>query len=354
LLHSECNEISIQASAWRFVNMNSQIPKRMKAVEITEPGEPEVLQLTEIDTPGPGEGEVLIRVAAAGINRPDVMQRQGLYAPPPGAPDTPGLEIAGSVAALGKNVTAVALGDKVCALVAGGGYAEYCVAPVPLCLPVPDNMDLETAAAIPETFFTVWTNVFERGALSAGESLLVHGGSSGIGTTAIQLARHFGASVYVTAGSEDKCEACRQLGATAAINYRTEDFVERIATLTADRGVDVILDMIGGDYLLRNLECMAVDGRLVQIALQQGARTEINLLPILLKRLTLTGSVLRPRTVEQKAEIGAALREQVWPLLSAGTITPVMHARFPMSQAADAHRMMETSQHIGKIVLTID
>jgi NADPH2:quinone reductase len=332
--------------------MNEQTPSTMRAIEITEPGGPEVLRIGERPIPEPGEGEVLIKVAAAGVNRPDVMQRTGMYPPPPGASDIPGLEIAGTVAALGADAGGVQEGDLVCALVAGGGYADYCVAPASLCLPVPEVLSAAQAAAIPETFFTVWTNVFDRGRLASGESLLVHGGSSGIGTTAIQLAKAFGATVYVTAGSDEKCNACTELGADAAINYRDEDFVARISELTNERGVDVILDMIGGDYLPRNLKSLAVEGRIVQIALQGGPKVQMNLLPIMLKRLTLTGSTLRPRTVAQKAMIAHSLREKVWPLLESEKVRPIIHATFPLAEASEAHRMMESSQHIGKIVLS--
>ena len=332
--------------------MSEQIPSTMRAVEITEPGGPEVLRVGERAVPEPGEEEVLIKVAAAGINRPDVMQRTGMYPPPPGASDIPGLEIAGTVAALGPDASGVQEGDLVCALVTGGGYAEYCTAPASLCLPVPEGMSAAQAAAIPETFFTVWTNVFDRGRLASGESLLVHGGSSGIGTTAIQLGKAFGATVYVTAGSDEKCQACTDLGADAAINYRSEDFVAQILELTNERGVDIILDMIGGDYLPRNLKSLAVEGRIVQIALQGGPKVEMNLLPIMLKRLTLTGSTLRPRTVAQKAMIAHSLREKVWPLLESDKVRPIIHATFPLARASDAHRMMESSRHIGKIVLS--
>lgn len=332
--------------------MSEHVPATMRAVEITEAGGPEVLRVGERPVPEPGTGEVLIRVSAAGVNRPDVMQRLGLYPPPPGAPDIPGLEIAGTVVATGADAGGAPPGSAVCALVAGGGYAEYCVAPAPLCLPIPEGLSHVQAAAIPETFFTVWTNVFDRGRLASGESLLVHGGSSGIGTTAIQLAKAFGATVYVTAGSKEKCQACRDLGADAAINYRDEDFVERVSELTNERGVDVILDMVGGDYLPRNLKALAVEGRIVQIALQRGPKVEMNLLPIMLKRLTLTGSTLRPRTVAQKAMIAHSLREKVWPLLESGQVRPIIHATFPLAQASDAHRLMESSQHIGKIVLS--
>ena len=328
------------------------IPRRMTAIEITEPGDPEVLIPAEREVPVPARGEVLVAVEAAGVNRPDVMQRQGLYPPPPGASDIPGLEIAGTVVALGDGVDAPALGARVCALVTGGGYAEYCTAAAPLCLPVPAGLDASQAAALPETFFTVWTNVFDRAHLAAGESILVHGGSSGIGTTAIQLARAFGATVYVTAGSKAKCDACLALGADAAVNYREEDFVERIGALTGARGVDVVLDMVAGDYLARNLKCLATEGRLVIIAVQHGPKVErLNVLPIMLRRLTVTGSTLRPRSVEQKAAIAHELRNRVWPLLDAGSVRPVVHARFPLADAAGAHRLMEGSTHVGKIVL---
>ncbi len=332
--------------------MNTKIPDKMRVVEIAEPGGPEVLRTTERAVPRPGAGEVLIEVTAAGVNRPDVMQRKGLYPPPPGASDIPGLEVGGTVVALGDGVTGVKESDSVCALVTGGGYAEYCLAPAALCLPVPRGMNSLQAGAIPETYFTVWTNVFDRGRLHEGESFLVHGGSSGIGTTAIQLARAFGARVFATAGSDEKCRFCEELGAEAAINYREADFVEEIAARTNARGVDLILDMVGGDYLARNVRGLATEGRLVQIALQRGPKTEINLLPVMLNRLTITGSTLRPRSVEQKAQIAAALLEQVWPLLESDVVRPIIHANFAMTQADDAHRLMESSQHIGKIMLT--
>lgn len=332
--------------------MTTAVPSEMIAIEITEPGGPEVLKPVTVATPGPGAEDVLIKVAAAGVNRPDVMQRKGMYPPPPGAPDTPGLEIAGEVVVAGAKAAGLGVGDRVCALVAGGGYAEYCVAPAALCLPWPDGMDAVQAAALPETFFTVWTNVFDRGRLRGGERFLVHGGSSGIGTTAIQLAKAFGATVYATAGTSEKCAACENLGADAAINYRDEDFVERIDTLTDGRGVDLILDMVAGDYLPRNLKCLATEGRLVQIALQNGPKVEMNLLPVMLKRLTITGSTLRPRSVGEKAQIARSLREKVWPLLSAGKVKPVIHETFPLARACDAHVLMESSRHIGKILLT--
>lgn len=326
----------------------------MTAIEIAEPGGPDVLVPVEREVPEPGPGEVLVAVEAAGVNRPDVMQRQGLYPPPPGASDIPGLEVAGTVTALGDGVDGPAVGSRVCALVSGGGYAAFCRAPARLCLPIPAGLDPAEAAAVPETFFTVWTNVFDRARLAEGESLLVHGGSSGIGTTAIQLAKAFGAAVYVTAGSKAKCDACLALGADAAINYRDEDFVERIGAHTGGRGVDVVLDMIAGDYLARNLKCLAVEGRLVIIAVQRGPRVEqLDVLPIMLRRLTVTGSTLRPRSVEQKAVIARALHATVWPLLAAGTVRPVVHSRFPLLDAAGAHRLMESSRHVGKIVLEI-
>ena len=330
------------------------IPSRMTAIEISEPGGPDMLVPVERDLPEPASGEVLVAVEAAGVNRPDVMQRRGLYPPPPGASDIPGLEISGEVVAVGDGVEVPAIGARVCALVTGGGYAEYCTAAATLCLPAPRRLDAIEAAALPETFFTVWTNVFDRACLAPGESILVHGGSSGIGTTAIQLARAFGASVYVTAGSKAKCEACLALGADAAVNYREEDFVERIKALTAGRGVDVVLDMVAGDYVARNLKCLATEGRLVIIAVQRGPKIEqLNILPIMLNRLTVTGSTLRPRTVEQKAAIARALETKVWPLIEAGTVKPLVHSRFGLADAAGAHRLMESSEHIGKIVLAV-
>lgn len=332
--------------------MSSSIPDTMTAVEIAQWGGPEVLRTCRRPTPRPGPGEVLIKVVAAGVNRPDIMQRKGLYPPPPGASDLPGLEIAGEVAALGEGVRKPAVGDTVCALVTGGGYAEYCLAAAALCLPVPKGLGPVEAAAIPETFFTVWTNIFERGGLKAGESVLVHGGSSGIGTTAIQLARAFGATVFVTAGSTEKCRFCEQLGAKA-INYREEDFVDRIKTLTDGKGVNLILDMTGGPYLQRNLSCLAPEGRLVLIAVQGGPKAEINLLPIFLNRLTLTGSTLRPRSVDEKTAIAEALRLKVWPLLESGRVRPIVNAIFPLTEAPEAHRLMESSRHIGKIVLSV-
>ena len=328
------------------------LPETMTAIEITEPGGPEVLRPTTRPTPSPGPGEVLVKVAAGGINRPDVLQREGNYNPPPGTTDIPGLELAGTVAAVGDGVTGWSVGDELCALVAGGAYAEYCVAPAPQCLPVPKGLSMVEAGAVPETFFTVWTNVFERGHLQAGERFLVHGGSSGIGTTAIQLAKAFGAEVFATAGSDEKCKACRDLGADHAINYRSEDFAAAAKALTDGKGVDLILDMVGGSYIQKNINSLAVEGRLVQIAFLQGPKAEINFMSMMLKRLTITGSTLRPRSVEQKGEIAQALREKVWPLLEAGTVRPQIFKTFTLAQAAEAHALMDSSQHIGKIVLT--
>jgi len=323
----------------------------MIAIEIPQFGGPEVLVPTERPTPVLRAGEVLIKVAAAGVNRPDASQRRGGYAPPPGASDIPGLEVAGTVVEVAPDVSAWRVGDQVCALVAGGGYAEYCAAPAPQCLRVPRGLDMIAAAAVPETFFTVWTNVFDRGRLKAGESLLVHGGSSGIGTTAIQLAKAFGSSVIVTAGSAAKCQACERLGAAHAINYHETDFVPAVREFTGGRGVDVILDMVGGDYVQRNIECLALDGRLVQIAFQSGTTTRVNLGPVLRQRLTITGSTLRPRTVAEKGAIAAAVNAHVWPLIESGAVRPIIHATFPLRSAADAHRLLESSEHIGKIVL---
>ena len=324
-------------------------------IEIAAPGGPDVLRPVNRPTPAPGPGEVLIRVEAAGINRPDVMQRLGKYPPPPGASDTPGLEIAGTVAALAPEGAAGRwrTGDRVCALVTGGGYAEYCVAPAVQCLPVPDGMDTTAAAAIPETFFTVWTNLFQRARLQAGERVLIQGGTSGIGTAAIQLAEAFGAIVFATAGSDEKCAACRTFGASVAINYRTEDFVQAVRAATGGAGVDVILDIVGGDYLPRHLECLALNGRLAQIGLIGGSRAEINLTMLLQRRLTITGSTLRARTVAEKGALARDLETHVWPLLAAGRVKPVIDRIFPLRAAADAHRRLESGQHIGKIVLRV-
>jgi putative PIG3 family NAD(P)H quinone oxidoreductase len=323
----------------------------MRAVEISTPGAPEVLTAVERPDPVPAPGEVLIRVAAAGVNRPDVLQRKGAYPPPPGASDLPGLEVAGTIAALGDGVNDWRVGDRVCALLSGGGYATLCTAPAVQCLPIPGAMDFVTAAAVPETFFTVWTNVFDRGRLKAGETALVHGGSSGIGTTAIQLAAARGARVFATAGSDEKCRACEQLGAERAINYKTEDFVAVIKDVTKGRGVDLILDIVGGDYIARDLVALAVEGRLVVIGFMGGDTATLDFRRILGRRLTITGSTLRPRSAAEKGEIAAALRREVWPLLEAGTIKPVVYRTFPLDDAAAAHRLMESSEHVGKIVL---
>lgn len=325
----------------------------MKHIAITEFGGPEVLRVVSGEPPAPGPGQVLIEVAAAGINRPDVMQRQGKYPPPPGASDIPGLEIAGAVAAIGAGVAWPNRGTEVCALVAGGGYAELAVADAALCLPVPKGLSVIEAAALPETFFTVWSNLFDRAGLKAGESVLIHGGSSGIGTTAIQLAKAFGATVFTTAGNEDKCRVCRELGADRAVNYNEDDFVSVCKDATAGRGVDVILDMVAGDYVNRNIEVAAVEGRYVFIAGLKGASAQVSVRSIMLKRLRLTGSTLRPRPVAFKAAIAAALKRRVWPLLEAGEIKPVVHAALPLREASAGHRMIEASEHIGKIMLRV-
>lgn len=322
----------------------------MRVIEISRPGGPEVLVPARRAEPVPGEGEIVIRVAWAGVNRPDALQRAGAYAPPPGASDLPGLEASGHVAAVGPGVTRWREGDAVCALLPGGGYAEYVTTPAAHALPVPDGMDLRAAACLPETFFTVWTNVFERGGLQAGERFLVHGGSSGIGTTAIQLAAARGARVFTTAGNDEKCAACTRLGAERAINYREEDFVE---ILRGEGGADLILDMVGGDYMPRNIKALANDGRLVQIAFLQGPKVELNFAEMMVRRLTITGSTLRPQSVAAKAHIAAALEAEVWPLLSSGRIAPVIDAEFPLEEAASAHARMESSAHIGKIVLKV-
>ena len=329
------------------------LPDRMIAIGIKTPGGPEALQPEERPVPSPGPGEVLVRVRAAGVNRPDVMQRKGQYPPPPGAPDIPGLEIAGDVVAIGDKVMRWKVGDRICALVSGGGYAEYCVTDEATALPVPGDFSYVEAAALPETFLTVWHNVFERGALKAGETVLIHGGSSGIGTTAIMLARHFGAKVFVTAGSAEKCEACRKLGADLAINYKTEDFVAAVKEATNRKGVELILDMIGGDYVDKNFEAAAVEGRIVQIATQKGTKVTADLRRLMLKRLTHTGSTLRARPVADKAAIAGALQAKLWPVLDAGTIRPVIDSTYPLAKAADAHARMETSLHIGKIMLEV-
>ena len=327
----------------------------MKCIEIREYGAPEVLVPAERATPVAGAGEVLIRVSASGVNRPDVLQRTGNYPVPPGASDLPGLEVAGVIESGDAAAMAQAgfkVGDRVCALVAGGGYAEYCVAPVAQCLPVPRGLTDVEAASLPETFFTVWSNVFDRGRLQPGETLLVQGGTSGIGVTAIQLARAMGATVIVTAGSDEKCAACLALGAHHAINYKTQDFVEEAKRITAGKGVDVVLDMVAGDYVAREVECLAEDGRLVIIAVQGGVKSAFNAGLVLRRRLTITGSTLRPRPVAFKGAIARALREHVWPLIAAGTVRPVIYRTFAAADAAQAHALMESNQHTGKIVLT--
>jgi NADPH2:quinone reductase len=329
------------------------LPLEMNVVEIAAPGGPEQLKPAVRPVPRPGKGEVLIRVAAAGVNRPDVMQRQGRYPPPPGASDLPGLEVAGEIVEIGPETSGVSVSHKVTALLAGGGYAEYAVAAAALCLPVPEALSMVEAAAIPETYFTVWTNLFERGRCKAGDSVLVHGGTSGIGTTAIQLAHAWGARVYATAGSPEKVKACERLGAVRGIDYKTENFVEVIKQETDGKGVDIILDIVAGSYVARNIDCAALEGRIVVISLLGGARAEINVGKILMQRLTLTGSTLRSRTVEQKAAVAAAVLQNVWPLLRAGRARPVIHATFPLAEASEAHRLMESSNHIGKIVLVI-
>jgi putative PIG3 family NAD(P)H quinone oxidoreductase len=327
--------------------------QQMTYIRVKEYGPPEVLIPDRGPVPKPGPGEVLIKVAAAGINRPDVLQRMGKYAPPPGASDVLGLEVSGTVAALGDQVTTWKVGDAVCALLSGGGYAEYCVAPAPQCLPLPKGFSMVEGAGVPETFFTVWTNVFERGKLQPGETILIHGGSSGIGTTAIQLAKAFGARVFITAGSDQKCAFCVKLGADAAIDYRTSDFVEEVRKYTDGKGVELILDMVGGTYIEKNIKSLKVEGRLVQIAFLQKSQATIDFMPVMIRRLTITGSTLRPRSIEQKAQIAQALNRQVWPLLEARKIRPIIHSTFPLAEAAAAHRLMESSQHIGKIILTV-
>jgi putative PIG3 family NAD(P)H quinone oxidoreductase len=337
----------------------------MRVIEISSPGGPEMLRLAERPRPRPARGEVLIAVKAAGVNRPDVNQRKGNYPPPPGASDIPGLEVSGTIVELGEENGGFASGDRVCALVTGGGYAEYCVAPVEQVLPVPVRLEgfrpplglaidaVVAAAGIPETFFTVWTNVFDRGRLGRGESILIHGGTSGIGTTAIQLAREFGATVYATAGTDQKCAACVRLGAVQAINYKTTDFAEAIASITGGRGVDVVLSMVGGAYVARNLQILAREGRLVQIATMEGAKSEVNMAALMQKRAWITGSTLRPRSPAEKGEIASALRQHVWPLIESGRVTPIVHQTFPLERADEAHRMMEAGENLGKIILEI-
>jgi putative PIG3 family NAD(P)H quinone oxidoreductase len=325
----------------------------MIAIKIAKPGGPEMLQAVDVPAPRPGPREVLIRVAAAGVNRPDLMQREGRYPPPPGASDIPGLEVSGIIAGCGSGALRWREGDHVCALVSGGGYAEYCAVPDVQCLPIPSTIDLVSAAGMPEAFFTVWTNVFERGRLRAGESFLVHGGASGIGTTAIQMAKAFGARVFATAGTDAKVGACERLGAERAINYKTSDFAPAVMSLTGGSGVDVILDMVGAPYFSRNVDLLALEGRLLQIAVLQGAKAEVNLVRVLRQRLTITGSTLRSRTVEEKGAIADAVEKAVWPFVETGTMRPVVYATFPLQRAAEAHRLMESGSHIGKIVLTV-
>lgn len=327
--------------------------REMQAIRIDQPGGPEVLVVASMPVPEPREREILVRVAAAGVNRPDVLQRLGKYRLPPDASPLPGLEIAGEVVELGSNATRWNLGDRVLALVHGGGYAEYCRVHETHCLPIPANLDATMAAAVPETFFTVQYNLFMRAALAAGETLLVHGGSSGIGTAAVQLANAKGATVIATAGSEEKCRFCERLGAAHAINYRSEDWTAKVSSLTGGRGVDVVLDMVAGDYVQKNLELLALDGRYVIIGFLNGWKTDVDLRPVLARRISVTGSLLRPQTVEEKAAIASSLQEEVLPLLSSGTVKPIVHATFPLAQAADAHRLMESSRHMGKIVLDL-
>jgi NADPH2:quinone reductase len=329
------------------------LPAKMRAVEITKPGGPEVLKVAERPVPQPKPHEVLVKVAAAGVNRPDVLQRMGLYAVPPDASDLPGLEIAGTVAAVGANAKMWKVGDQVCALVHGGGYAEYCVVPEVQALPVPKGLSLTEAGSLPETFFTVYSNVFDRGGLKAGESFLVQGGSSGIGVTAIQMASAMGARVFTTAGTDEKCAACVKLGAEKAFNYKTGDWAEELKAATGGKGVNVILDMAGGDFVPKELKSLADEGRLVMIAFLRGMKTEIDLSVIMSKRLQVTGSTLRPRPIEFKGQVAKSLRERIWPLIDAGKIKPVVYKTFPLAEASEAHKLMETSQHIGKIVITV-
>lgn len=331
----------------------TDLPATMTAIGLPTPGGPEALVPEQRPVPVPGKGEILVKVAAAGVNRPDVMQRKGLYPPPPGAPDIPGLEIAGEVVALGEGASRFALGDKVCALVSGGGYAQYCVADEASALPVPAGLSMVEAAALPETFFTVWTNVFDLAGLKAGENFLVHGGTSGIGTTAIQLAKAFGATVFTTAGSAEKCEVCRQLGADVAIDYKTEDFVAVVKEKSGGKGAHVILDMVGGSYIARNYEAASPQGRIVQIAFMEGSKVQIDYMRLMLKRLSHMGSTLRSRPKAEKAAIAASLAQKVWPLIEAGKVKPVMDQTFPLEDASKAHARMETSAHIGKIMLTV-
>jgi NADPH2:quinone reductase len=329
------------------------LPETMTAIEISTPGGPEVLTPVSRPLPQPGMGELLIEVAAAGVNRPDLLQRQGHYPPPAGGSDLPGLEVSGRVVALGFGAHGFAVGDEVCALLAGGGYAQYAAAPAAQCLPVPKGLSLIEAASLPETFFTVYTNLVERAGFKFGDTVLIHGGTSGIGVAAIQMAHALGGKVFATAGSFDKAHACERLGAVRGINYRLEDFVEQVKSATGGHGADIILDMVGGDYVQRNIHCAAIDGRIVNIAFLQGAQVEIDLGQVMRKRLTLTGSTLRPRPVAEKGAIAHELRKRIWPLIERGAIKPLVFQTFPLAQAADAHRLMESSTHIGKIVLTM-
>jgi NADPH2:quinone reductase len=331
--------------------MQSSAPERMTCIEITEPGGPEVLKAATRPTPAPGPGEVLIKVAAAGINGPDVYQRKGLYPAPPGVTDIPGLEVSGTIVALGDGAAGWHVGDACCGLTAGGGYAEYCTAPAIQCLPIPAGLDIVDAAGLPESFFTVWTNVFERAALAPGESLLVHGGAGGIGTSAIQIAAAFGHRVFTTASGAEHCAALERLGATRAIDFTREDFAAVIKEATDGKGVNVILDIVGGDYVARNIASLARDGRLVEIAFLKGGKIEIDLMPVMLKRLTITGSTLRIQSTERKGEIASALRQRVWPLIEQGKVRPVIFARLPLAHAAEGHRIMQAATHLGKILL---
>ena len=331
----------------------ADLPKEMRAVDIEAPGGPEVLRLVQRPVPEPGAGEVLIHVAAAGVNRPDLLQRRGLYPPPPGAPSIPGLEVAGTVVALGPDVAGAELGQPVCALLAGGGYAEYAAAPAGQCLPVPDGLAMDEAAAMPETLFTVWHNLFQRAYARDGETALVHGGTSGIGTMAIALANQFGVRILVTCGSDDKCRRAEALGADHAINYNQADFVAEVKRLTDGRGVDIVLDMVGGDYLPRNLDALAEDGRHVSIAVQRGPAAELNIARLMMRRLTLSGSTLRARSVEFKSMLADEIAQVVWPLAAEGELKPVIHARLPLDRAAEAHALMESGEHVGKIVLIV-
>jgi putative PIG3 family NAD(P)H quinone oxidoreductase len=333
--------------------MAATLPSTMAAIEISHPGDPDVLVPTQRPTPQPGPGEVLIEVHAAGVNRPDIVQRQGNYPPPPGASDLPGLEVAGHVVAVGTEVKGWSVGDPVCALLAGGGYAEFAAVPAEQCLPIPTGLGMVEAASLPETLFTCWANLVDGGQLKAGETVLIHGGSSGIGTTGIQLAKALGARVFATAGSAEKCAACLELGADLAINYKEEDFVAAVKAATGKRGVDVVLDMVGGDYVRRDIDALATGGRHVSIATLGGADATIPIFRVMQKRLILTGSTLRPRSPAEKGVIAAALLKEAWPMIAAGKIKPHIHATFPLARAADAHRMLEEGQHIGKIVLTV-